>query len=154
MQVRRVAAVATLAVLAAGAYSPATAAAKKPPVKKSYDMTLLPVADPPQSSMGDSCTRPQLDGVSVHSESLTTTGPGTLTVKVNGFAGDWDITVVGPEGTEGIGSGTSTGPAAPATAGEDVVQLKFKKAISVKILTCNFAGSPKAHGEFSFTYAK
>jgi hypothetical protein len=151
MQVRRVAAVATLAVLAAGAYAPATAAVKKAPIKKSYDMQLLPMPDPPQSNMGDSCTRPQLEGVSIHTETLKTPGPGTLTVKVNGFSGDWDITVVGPEGTEGVGSGTSTGGGAPTAAGEDVAVIKFKKAMDLKISICNFAGTPKAHGEYTFS---
>lgn len=151
MQVRRVAAVATLAVLAAGAYAPALAAPKK--ISKSYDMQLLPVPDPPSGT--PSCARPQLEGISIHSEKLKTTGPGVLKVKVNGFAGDWDITVYTGDGElEGVGDGTSTGGGAPATAGEDVFELKLKKAASLTISICNFAGTPKAHGEYVFTSKK
>jgi hypothetical protein len=91
--------------------------------------------------------------VSIHSETLKTTGPGTLTVKVNGFSGDWDITVYsGEHELEGVGDGTSTGGGAPATAGEDVFIQKFKKPVTLQISTCNFAGSPSAHGEYTFQY--
>jgi len=148
MQVRRVAAVASLAVLAAGAYAPATAAGKQP-VTKSYDMQLMPVPDPPSGT--PSCARAELEGRSIHSETLKTTGPGTLTVKVNKFSGDWDISVFGPDGLEGVGDGTSTG-GAPATAGEDVFEQKFKKATTLKISICNFAGTPSAHGTYTFKY--
>lgn len=148
MQVRRVAAVASLALLAAGAYAPATAAAKKKPVTKSYDMQLLPVPDPPS---GTSCTRSELEGISMHTETLKTTGAGTLSVKVNGFSGDWDITVYGPDGLEGAGTGTST-PNASATPGEDTYTQKFKKATSLEIRICNFGGTPSAHGQYTFTY--
>jgi hypothetical protein len=150
MQVRRVATVATLAVLAAGAYAPAVAAPKKKPITKSWDMQLLPVPDPPSGT--PSCARDELIGVSIHQELLKTTGPGTLKVKVNGFAGDWDITVYsGAKELEGVGDGTSTGAGAPSTAGEDVFEMKFKKAVSLDIRTCNFAGSPSAHGEYTFS---
>jgi hypothetical protein len=149
MQVRRVAAVATLAVLAAGAYAPATAAAKKKPVTKSYDMQLMPVPDPPSGT--PSCERPELEGFSIHTETLKTTGAGTLTVKVNKFYGDWDISVFGPDGLEGVGSGTST-PNTSTSEGEDVFQQKFKKPTELKISICNFGGSPSAHGEYTFTY--
>jgi hypothetical protein len=149
MQIRRVVAVATLAVLAAGAHMPAMAA-KKAPTHKAYDMQLLPVPDPPQGT--PSCARDELIGVSIHQEKLKTSGPGVLTVKVNGFAGDWDITVYsGDHELEGVGDGTSTGGGAPATAGEDTFEMKFKKATTLDIRTCNFAGSPSAHGEYTFT---
>jgi hypothetical protein len=148
MQVRRVATVATLAVLAAGAYAPAMAAPKKAPVKKSYDMQLPPLPYPAQGT--PTCNVDQLDGSLIHVETLKTTGPGTLTVKVNGFYGDWDVTVFGPDGLEGVGDGTST-PNTSTSTGEDVFQQKFKKATTLKIATCNFAGTPSAHGEYTFT---
>jgi hypothetical protein len=148
MKVRRVVPIAAIAVLAVGAYAPAMAKAK--PITKSYDMQLLPVPDPPEGT--PSCSRDELIGVSIHQEKLTTKGPGTLKVKVNGFAGDWDITVYsGDKELEGVGDGTSTGGGAPATAGEDTFEMKFKKATTLDIRTCNFAGSPQAHGEYTFT---
>jgi hypothetical protein len=150
MQVRRVATVATLAVLAAGAYAPATAAPKKKPVTKSYDMQLPPVPNPPAGT--PTCADDALVGTAIHSETLKTTGPGILTVKVNGFYGDWDLTVYsGDRELEGSGTGTQTPNTSPA-AGEDVFTAKFKKAVTLEIRTCNFAGTPSAHGEYNFTY--
>jgi hypothetical protein len=151
MQVRRVAALATLALVAAGASAPATAAPKKkPPVKKSYEMQLPPVPSPPQGT--PSCADEELVGKTIHSETLKTTGPGTLTVKVNGFYGDWDITVYsGDHELEGSGDGTTT-PNTSTSVSEDVFTQKFKKPVSLEIRTCNFAGSPSAHGEYTFVY--
>jgi hypothetical protein len=150
MQVRRVAAVASVALLAAGAYAPATAAAKKPPIKKSYEMQLTPLPYPPSGT--PTCDEDAFAGSLIHVETLKTTGPGVLTVKVNGFYGDWDITVYsGEKELEGSGDGTTT-PNTSTSAGEDVFTAKFKKPVSLEIRTCNFAGSPSAHGEYTFTY--
>jgi hypothetical protein len=150
MQVRRVAALATLALLAVGGHAPAMAHTKKAPVKKSYDMQLPPVPNPPQGT--PTCADDALVGTTIHSETLKTTGPGTLTVKVNGFYGDWDITVYsGDHELEGVGDGTST-PNTNTSTGEDVFTAKFKKPVSLEIRTCNFAGSPQAHGEYTFQY--
>jgi hypothetical protein len=147
MQVRRVVSVAAIAVLAVGAYAPAMAKGK--PITKSYDMQLAPY---PNAADANSCSNDSLIGVAIHQEKLTTKGPGTLKVKVNGFAGDWDITVYsGDKELEGVGDGTSTGGGAPATAGEDTFEMKFKRATTLDIRTCNFAGSPSAHGEYTFT---
>jgi hypothetical protein len=148
---------AAVALLAASSVAlvPAHAATKKkpkpPPIKKSFSMQLAPVPDPPQ---GTSCTRAELEGISMHSESFKTKGAGTLTAKVNGFAGDWDITVV--DGSDNsvmeVGSGTTTGGGAPSTKGEDTVSFKVKKATSFVVRYCNFAGSPQATGSYVFTY--
>ena len=151
MHVRRVAALAILAVTTAGATAPALAATKKPkPVTKSYDMQLLPVPDPPQGS--PSCDRAELEGISIHSETLKTKGPGTLSVKVNGFYGDWDISVFsGDHELEGVGDGSST-PNTSSSTGEDTYVQKFKKPVTLQISICNFAGTPQAHGSYTFTY--
>ena len=148
MQVRRVAAVASVALLAAGAYAPATAAPKKAPLKKSYEMQLPPLAYPPTGT--PTCDVDQLAGSVIHVETLKTTGPGVLTVKVNGFYGDWDITVYsGDHELEGSGEGTTTPNTSTSTA-EDVFTAKFKKPVSLEIRTCNFACTPQAHGEYTF----
>ena len=146
--------VATAALLAAGTVGlvPAHAAPKKPkPIKKSFAMQLAPVPDPPQ---GTSCTRAELEGVSMHSESVKAKGAGTLVAKVNGFTGDWDITVVdaSDDSVIEVGSGTSTGGGVPASKGEDTVTVKVKKATSFVVRYCNFAGSPQANGSYTFTY--
>ena len=144
MRVRRVATIATLGLLVAGAYAPATAAPKKKPLTKTYDLTLLPV----QGSATEACATPQLEGISVDTQKVTPTGPGFLTVTVTGFQGDWDISVKDADGAEiAKGSGNDTPNAGPGT---ETVEMKFKKPVSLDIRTCNFAGSPSAHGEFTF----
>jgi hypothetical protein len=149
MNVRRIVTLAAIGALAVGAYAPATAATKKKPVTKSYEMQLLPVPDPPQGT--PSCARAELENISIHSETLKTTGPGVLEVKVNKFNGDWDITVYEGDEEVGVGDGTST-PNTSTSPGEDVFSAKFKKATTLTIRTCNFLGSPSAHGEYKFTY--
>ena len=150
MQVRRVATVAAVALLAAGSYAPALAGSKKAPIKKSYDMQLTPLPYPAQGT--PTCDEDAFAGSLIHVEKLKTTGPGTLTVKVNGFYGDWDITVYsGEKELEGTGEGTST-PNTSTSAGEDTFTAKFKKPVSLEIRTCNFAGTPQAHGEYTFVY--
>lgn len=154
MQIRRLAAVTALGVLAAGAYAPATAAPKakpKPkPITKSYTLQLAPIPDPPQGS--PSCANKRLEGLSIHTETFKTVGAGTLSAKVTGFAGDWDLTIYDGAGNElGVGDGTSTG-GAPATAGTDTIVLGFKRASTIVVATCNFAGSPQAKGSYTYTY--
>ena len=147
--IRGITAVAAVGILAAGAYAPATAAPKKKPVTKAYEMELMPVPDPPSGT--PSCARPELEGFSIHTETLKTTGPGVLEVKVNKFYGDWDISVFEAGELVGVGDGTST-PNTSTSNGEDVFTAKFKKATTLTISTCNFLGSPSAHGEYKFTY--
>lgn len=143
-------ATAAVALVAVGAASPATAAKpkKKPPITKSYSMTLPPLPDPP---MGTSCTRDAAKAL-FHDETFTTTGAGTLTAEVSGFAGDWDITVFDKDGLVGQGDGTTTGGGAPATAGKDTFISSWKKGTTITVRTCNFAGSPQAKGSYTFTY--
>ena len=146
-----VVATAAVALVAAGTHSPASAKPKKkPPITKSYSMTLPPLPDPLPS--GTSCTREAVGSVFFHDEKITTTGAGTLTAEVSGFAGDWDITVFDPDGVAAIADGTSTGGGAPATAGKDTVVASWKKPTTITVRTCNFAGSPQAKGSYTFTY--
>lgn len=152
MQVRRVAAVVALGVAVAGAYAPAAAAPKKkPPITKTYDLRLVPVPDPPQ---GTTCLRKELEGLSIDTQVIKPTGPGILNVKVSGFRGDWDITVLDDSHTEiGSGSGTTTPTGAAIQAeGEDTLTLKFKKAQTIKISICNFAGTPIAKASYEYKY--
>ena len=146
MQVRRVATVATLGLLVAGAYAPATAAPKKKPITKSYDMQLVPLWTNPSAA----CVNPEFEGVSVHTEKITPTGPGFLTVKVDGFYGDWDISVKDADGSE-LAKGTGNDTPNPG-AGVETVEMKFKKPEPLAIAICNFAGTPQAHATFTYTY--
>ena len=150
MQVRSLAVVAALGVLVAGAYAPATAASKKKPITKTYDLQLAPVPDPPS---GTSCLRDELEGISRHTETIKPTGPGILSVKVNKFSGDWDITLMDSAGDEiAAGSGTTTGGGAPQQNAEDTLVIKIKKAQELRIAVCNFAGTPTATASFTYKY--
>jgi type 1 fimbria pilin len=146
MQVRRVATVATVGLLIAGAYAPATAAPKKKPITKTYDLMLLPV----QASPTDACATPELEGISVDTQKITPTGPGFLSVKVTGYYGDWDIAVKDAEGTE-IAKGSGNDTPNPG-AGTETFEMKFKKAEPLQIAICNFAGTPQGTATYTYTY--
>jgi hypothetical protein len=149
MQLRRVVTVASLAVLAAGAYAPATAAPKTKPISMEYDVQGVPNPQPLPS--GTSCLDSQYEGISRTTKTIKPTGKGVLNVDLTGFAGDWDITVMDADGQEiGQGDGTSTGGGAPTTDGHDTLSLKFKKAETLQVAVCNFAGSPQAHVKLSY----
>lgn len=148
MQVRRVATVATLAVLAAGAYAPAVAGGTKP-ITMEYDVQGLPNPQPLPS--GTSCLDAEYEGISRTTKTIKTTGKGLLTVTVTKFSGDWDITVMDKDGAElASGTGTTTGGGAPATDGVDTLELKFKKADTFQVAVCNFAGSPSARVKLTY----
>jgi hypothetical protein len=145
-----------LLVVASLSSAPGHAATKKKakpkPITKTFTMQLLPVPDPPQ---GTSCTRAELEGVAMHSETVAAKGAGTLFAKASGFSGDWDITVVdaADDSVIDVGSGTSTGGGAPAQNGVDTVTVKVKRATTFTVRYCNFAGTPQATGTYTFTYA-
>ena len=146
--------VTTAALVAIAVSAPADAAKPKPkpkpkPITKTYSMTLAPVPDPVQGT--PSCARAELEGVSIHSETLTTTGAGTLTVGITGFYGDWDITVYDKDGLVGIGDGTST-PNTSTGTGNETFTASWKKGTTITVRSCNFGGSPQAKGSYTFTY--
>lgn len=146
MHVRRVATAAALGLLVAGAYAPAVAGPKKKPVTKSYDLSLVPLWTDPSAA----CVNPEFEGISLRTEKFTPTGPGLLTVKVEGFTGDWDISVKDAEGTEIVkGSGNDSPNPGP---GVETAELKLKKAEPLQIAICNFAGTPQAKATYTYTY--
>jgi hypothetical protein len=141
--------VAAAGLLAAGAYAPATAATKTKPITMEYDVQGLPNPQPLPS--GTSCLDDQYEGFSRTTKTIKTTGPGVLSVTLNGFSGDWDITLMDQDGEElAAGAGTSTGGGAPATAGEDTLVTKLKKPGTFQVAVCNFLGSPQAHVKLSY----
>lgn len=146
MQIRRVATVAALAVLVAGAYAPATAGPKKKPISKTYDLELMPLWTDAMAA----CANPEFEGISVDTQTIKPTGPGFLSVKVTGYTGDWDISVKDASGTEiAKGSGNDT---PNAGAGTETIDLKFKKAEPLQIAICNFLGTPSATASYTYTY--
>ena len=154
MRVRTAASIAVAAVALASAVAPASAATKpKPkPITGSYPLTLAPLPDASESTGCTSAARKQ--GVNSDTHAIKVAGPGTLTVKVTGFSGDWDMAVASGTGSRlSEGGGTSTGDGAPATAGVETLKYKNKKAQTLNLIICNFLGSPNATVAYTFTYS-
>jgi hypothetical protein len=167
MKVRTAVPVALSVVVAAGALSPAMAAtkAKPKPITASYVAEGIPVPSPlvgEPVEPADSCTNPDLEGVSTTTKTIKTVGAGTLDVQLTGFAGDWDITILdGDDETLAVGSGTTTGGEVPVAGGgngslgsdnTEKATLKVRKASTLKIAVCNYAGGPSANAKYTFTY--
>ena len=149
MNSRSLALIAAAGLVAVGAYAPATAATKTKPISMEYDVQGLPNPQPLPS--GTSCLDSQYEGISRTTKTIKTTGKGVLSVTVDGFSGDWDITLMDKDGEElASGEGTTTGGGAPATAGVDTLVQKFKKADTFQVAVCNFAGSPSAHVKLTY----
>lgn len=159
MQVRKSIPVALSLVVAAGALAPAVAAPKpkpKPkPITASYALQLAPAPVPLATGVdGDnSCVNDELEGISTDTRDIEVAGPGTLSVKVTGFAGDWDVTARDGARVLGIGSGTTTGePSSLGTANTETLTVKTRKATTLRLGVCNFAGGPTASVTYVFTY--
>lgn len=135
MSVRRVAALSALAVLAAGAFLPAQAAAK--PVTGSYKVTLTP---DPLINVYSTAGRKNcftLNPSSVDTRGVKLPRAGRLTIVLDSPQdtplADWDLYVLDKAGNE---VGSSTG----ATAHEEV-SAKLKKPTDIVISVCNLTGS-------------
>ena len=151
MTPRQLVALALAGVAAAAPLAPAHAKPKE--IKKSYSMQLAPLPLPAQGT--PTCLPADgQEGVNKHTETLKAPAAGVLKVEVSGFYGDWDITVFDDKGRAvGVGGGTST-PNTSASTGVDKATVKVKRPTTLRIVTCNFAGSPTANGKYSFVYGK
>jgi hypothetical protein len=150
MRVRRATPLALAALAVLGATHAEAAKPKKPPITKSYSVTGVPHPYPPS---GPSCSD-SAEGTSEHRETINVTGPGKLVVTANGFSGDWDIGLYDKSNTNlSMGSGTDTPPADPTAPGEEILKYTSKKAQTLNIDVCNFAGSPTAQVKFVYTYS-
>jgi hypothetical protein len=151
MNSRQALPVALTLVVAAGALAPAVAGPKPKPITESYSVQGAPVPLP--LTEGNSCTDPDLEGVSITTKTIKTVGAGTLQVDVTKFSGDWDITVLDDKGNVlGVGSGTATPTALTETGVAEELVLKTKKAMILNIAVCNFLGSLTAEAKYTFTY--
>jgi hypothetical protein len=166
VKVRSSAPVALCLVVAAGALAPAVAKGTRAPITASYTAQGIPVPSPvvgdPVPEDPNSCTNPDLEGVSTTTKTITTKGAGTLVVGLTGFAGDWDITVTDGDGElVGEGEGTTTGGEVPVAGGGngsigadnvEKLEVKLKKAATLHIGVCNYLGGPTADAKYTFTY--
>ena len=150
MKVRKALPAAAVLVLGAGALAPALAAPKPKPITESYTVGGAPVPHPAQ---GTSCMEPALEGVSMTTKTIKTTGAGVLNVELTGFNGDWDITVKNDQGAAVATGGPTTTPTALAETGvTEKLVLKTKKGMTLNISVCNFLGGPTANAKYTFTY--
>lgn len=155
MRVRSAAPLALAVIVAVGALAPAQAApkrkAKPKPITKTYSLQLAPLPDATEAVGCDGAGR--TEGVNMDTETIKVAGPGVLTVKVTGFNGDWDAAVLNSAGSfVAAASGTST-PNTSTTPGEDVLKYKSKKAQTLNLRVCNFAGTPAATVNYTYIYA-
>jgi hypothetical protein len=146
MRVRTAAPIALAVLVAVGPVAHAAPKKKPKPITKTFAVTAAPNPNPP---MGPSCSM-MTEGVNGHAETIKVTGPGVLSAKVSGFVGDWDTGVYVNGGNVAMGSGNDSGNT--DTAPMETLKYKVKKAGTVELRVCNFAGSPQATGTFTFTY--
>jgi hypothetical protein len=142
----------TLAVVALGAVSasPAIGAPKKkPPITKTYTAT-APTPDPSNAAPSDYNVCPQNVPGSFQADDFKIPAAGTLHVEVSGYNGDWDALLMDAEKSELTSSGAGGYP--PVNGGPEVMDIKFKKAETVTIVACNWAGGPTATVKATFTY--
>ncbi|MCW2573465.1 MAG: hypothetical protein QOJ09_1162 [Actinomycetota bacterium] len=138
MQVRRVATVATLAVLAAGAYAPALAAPK--PFSGSYQLTLLPDPTPNAFVAAGMADCKNVNPASVDKHPLTVPRAGRLNVVLDSpdptgkGVTDWDLYVLDSAGDDLANSSGGTS--------HEEVDIKFKAKTAITIVACNLAGQP------------
>lgn len=142
-----------LIVVAAAGSTHADAAKKKPkPITKTYDVTAAPL---PMPAQGDDYCTDHTEGQQKHRETIKVSGPGKLVVEISNTQGDWDSAVIDSKGNPLMASsGTSTGDPNETNKGDLVDTLKYtsKKAQTLNIDVCNFAGGPKATVKYVFTY--
>jgi len=133
-------------VPAAGQIAHAT---HKKPIEKSYTAT-APAPDPTNFSPNArySVCEQTVPG-SFHVEKFTAPEPGTLKAELFNYVGEWDFLLTDDKGRELGYSGILDVTGAP-----ERITYKFKKAGTVKIIACNWAGAPSGTVQYVFTYAK
>lgn len=144
MRLRPVLAVSTAALVVAGSFAPVLAAPPKPkpkPITESYEVG--PLLPDPTPILGDVCT-PTLP-TARDSRDIKIPAAGTLKVDIE-FVGDWALGLRDSKGSQ-IASSDGATPETPES-----MLVKLKKAQTVTIDACNFAGAPTATVTYTFTY--
>ena len=143
MRIRTAAAASLALVVATGALVPAVAAPPKPkPIKGSYGVGPL-TPDPTPIALGEVCA--PATPSAIDKRQLKIPAAGTLKVDLD-FTGDWALGLRDAKGARLAESDGGT----PET--DESMQVKFKKATTVTIEACNFAGAPTATVSYLFTY--
>lgn len=90
---------------------------------------------------------PDCDGTapgSLHVQSVKVPSAGRFTADLTGFAGDWDFYLKANGGELSASTGG-------ADAAKETVSAKIKKAVTVDIVSCNWAGGPTGSVSWVFT---
>jgi hypothetical protein len=138
--------------------TPASAASKKPPITKSYDIAVT-AADPSnavdnQTGSGYSVCAQRVPGAFQIKE-FKAPALGKMKFKLTGFTGDWDLLVMDSKNAEITSGGSSSvnTPDAP-DAGDESTSAKVKKANTVfRVVACNFSGGLSGKLSITFEYA-
>lgn len=145
MRTRTVLVAGLVAVTAAGSLAPALAATKpKPkPIKIAYTATALPDPTSTNPVTGEVCA-PTLP-TAKFSYTFKVPAAGVLDVSLNNSL-DWSLNIrdAGGESLASSDGGTPTDP--------EGTSVRFKKAGTVSIDTCNFSGEPSINVTGLFTY--
>ena len=94
---------------------------------------------------------PDCDGTapgSLHSAPIKLPGAGRMTADLSGFAGDWDFFLFSNGAELSASAGGDIGGAMDA---KETVSAKIKKAGTVMIVSCNWAGGPTGAVKWTFT---
>ncbi len=144
MRTRTVLAIGLVAATAAGALSPAVAATKpKPkPIKIAYTASALPDPTSTNPVSGEICA--PTSPAAIYSYTFKVPAAGMLDIKANNQF-DWSIAI--REGGESLATSDGTTP-----TDAEATSVRFKKATTVSIDTCNFAGEPSIDVTGLFTY--
>ena len=153
MIVRRAVSLALLAAVAVSASPSHAAGKKKPPVKGSYAVTLMP---DPSANVLTTAGQPGQCGVNPRAQdrhSFTVPAAGYLAVTLDAqdpkpgtpYVFDWDVFLL-----DSTGGALAEGNSSEA---HEEIGAKFKKGQTVTILSCNLNGVPNATVSYAFTFA-
>ena len=140
MRTRTVLVAGLAGVLAAGSLAPAVAAPKRKPIKLAWTASATP--DPSSSNVNGTCV-PTIP-TAIHHHTFKVPAAGTLEVTLNNTL-DWSVAI--REGDETLVDADGGSPEIVET-----VSIKFKKATTVSIDSCNFAGEPQISPTGTFTF--
>ena len=130
--------------------SPALANHKKP-ITETYTATAA-TPDPGNAVTGTLCDGVNPAATGEHLHEFGVPEAGTLEVILTDYQGDWDLAVRNSKGSN-IGE-SGSGGYQPVAGSDEKVKIKMKKAETVTIVSCNWAGSPTATVKLTFTFAK
>lgn len=143
MRLRTAAITSLVAVAAAGSTLAPVSAAPKPVVTKYQVGPLTP--DPTPIALGEICAPATPSAIDAREYKVP--AAGRLKVDID-FVGDWALGLRDAKGkrlAESDGSSPET---------DETMDVKFKKAGTVVVEACNFAGGPTATVTLTFTPAK